>query len=62
MIKHLFHEAECNLCNYTSVSGLTYYIFANPADNNKEELKLVYVKEIDDNWWIGSGVYLPGAV
>lgn len=45
----------------TSGSGLTYYIFANPADNNKEELKLVYVKKIDDNWWIGSGVYLPGA-
>jgi signal transduction histidine kinase len=41
-------------------SGLTYYIFANPADGNKDELKLVYVKKIDDNWWIGSGVYLPG--
>jgi cytochrome c len=46
----------------TSGSGLTYYIFANPADNNKEELKLVYVKKIDDNWWIGSGTYLPGMV
>lgn len=41
-------------------SGFTYYIFANPADDNKEELKLVYVKKIDDDWYIGSGVYLPG--
>ncbi|HWQ19998.1 MAG TPA: cache domain-containing protein [Methanotrichaceae archaeon] len=44
----------------TGGSGLTYYIFANPADGNKEELKLVYVKKIDDAWWIGSGIYLPG--
>ncbi len=41
-------------------SGFTYYIFANPAHDNKEELKLVYVKKIDDDWYIGSGIYLPG--
>jgi len=41
-------------------SGFTYYIFANPANDNKEDLKLVYVKKIDDDWYIGSGIYLPG--
>lgn len=45
-----------------SGSGFTYYIFANPADDNKDELKLVYVKKIDDNWYIGSGIYLPGKI
>lgn len=36
------------------------YIFANPANDNNEDLKLVYVKKIDDDWYIGSGIYLPG--
>lgn len=42
-----------------SGSGFTYYIFANPANDNNEDLKLVYVKKIDDDWYIGSGIYLP---
>ena len=39
-------------------SGFTYYIWANPAHDNKPELKLVYVKEIDGSWYVGSGIYL----
>ena len=41
-----------------SESGFTYYIWANPAHDNKQELKLVYVKAIDDSWYVGSGIYL----
>lgn len=38
--------------------GFAYYIFANPADNNKQELKLTYVEKVDDSWWVGAGTYL----
>ena len=38
--------------------GFVYYVFANPAHDNKQELKLTYVKKVDDNWWLGSGIYL----
>jgi signal transduction histidine kinase len=38
--------------------GLTYFVFANPANNNKSELKIGYVMKVDDDWWLGSGMYL----
>lgn len=38
--------------------GFTYFIFPNPADGNKNELKIGYVMKVDDNWWLGSGLYL----
>jgi len=38
--------------------GTVYYVYANPAHNNKQELKQVYVKEIDDSWYLGSGTYM----
>lgn len=38
--------------------GFTYFIFPNPAHDNKDELKLGYVMKVDDNWWLGSGLYL----
>jgi len=50
-IKNMASAAE-------SGSGFTYYIWANPAHDNKPELKLVYVKNIDDSWYVGSGIYL----
>jgi signal transduction histidine kinase len=39
-------------------SGFDYYMFPNPAHNNKPELKLGYRMKADDNWWLGSGIYL----
>jgi polar amino acid transport system substrate-binding protein len=39
-------------------NGYAYYVFANPAHNNKQELKLVYVEKVDDTWWLASGTYL----
>jgi signal transduction histidine kinase len=38
--------------------GFTYFIFPNPAHDSKDELKLGYVMKVDDNWWLGSGLYL----
>jgi len=39
-------------------NGYAYYVFANPAHNNKQELKLTYVEKVDDTWWLASGTYL----
>jgi len=39
--------------------GSVYYIYPNPKDDYREELKLAYVVPIDDSWYIGSGIYLP---
>lgn len=39
-------------------NGFVYYVFANPAHNKKQELKLTYVEKVDDTWWLGSGTYL----
>ena len=39
-------------------SAFSYYLFPNPAHNNKPELKLGYRVKVDDNWWLGSGIYL----
>ncbi|MFA6371449.1 MAG: cache domain-containing protein [Methanothrix sp.] len=39
-------------------SGFTYFIFPNPAHDNMDELKLGYAMKVDDNWWLGSGIYL----
>jgi len=37
--------------------GFTYFIFPNPAHDNKDEMKIGYVMKVDDNWWLGSGLY-----
>jgi polar amino acid transport system substrate-binding protein len=39
-------------------SGFTYFIFPNPAHDNVDELKLGYAMKVDENWWLGSGIYL----
>jgi polar amino acid transport system substrate-binding protein len=39
-------------------NGFTYFIFPNPAHNNRQELKIGYAMKVDDSWWLGSGVYL----
>ena len=39
--------------------GSLYYIYPNPEDNYREEFKLSYVIPVDNEWFVGSGVYLP---
>jgi signal transduction histidine kinase len=38
--------------------GFTYFIFPNPAHGNRDEFKIGYVMKVDDNWWLGSGIYI----
>ena len=38
--------------------GFLYLVFQNPVHENREELKLVYLKKVDDSLWLGSGTYL----
>jgi len=40
--------------------GFFYYIWPNPAKDNARELKLCYVTKVNDDWFLASGVYLPG--
>lgn len=42
-----------------SGSGFTYYVWPNPAHPGSEELKLTYVLKVDEELWLGAGVYLP---
>jgi signal transduction histidine kinase len=37
--------------------GWVYYVTNNPADN-RDELKLSYVRPVDSTWFVGSGMYL----
>jgi signal transduction histidine kinase len=39
--------------------GPVYYITANPANNNRSEFKLSYIKPVDSTWFVGAGIYLP---
>ena len=38
--------------------GWVYYVTKNPAHNNRDELKLSYVRPVDSTWFVGSGIYL----
>ncbi|MEI6292068.1 MAG: cache domain-containing protein [Methanomicrobiales archaeon] len=38
-------------------SGFVEYYYINPTHNNATEKKLGYVMNIDDTWWLGSGIY-----
>ncbi len=40
--------------------GSIYYVYPNPANGYAEELKLGYVLPVDETWFVGSGVYMPG--
>lgn len=39
-------------------SGTMYIVFPNPSHENKEELKQVYIENVDGAFYIGSGFYL----
>ncbi|MCK9439872.1 MAG: cache domain-containing protein [Methanothrix sp.] len=38
--------------------GVLYLVFQNPVHEDREELKLIYLKKVDDSLWLGSGTYL----
>lgn len=41
-----------------SGGGYIVFVWPNPDNGNRDELKIGYVLPVDDNWWVGSGVYL----
>ncbi len=47
------------ICVTKEGKGFTYYIFPNPAHENRNEVKLAYAMKVDDDWWLGSGIYFP---
>ncbi|MHB8120287.1 MAG: cache domain-containing protein [Methanothrix sp.] len=38
--------------------GFAYYVWPNPAQDNRDELKLSYVLRVDDGLWLAAGIYL----
>jgi signal transduction histidine kinase len=38
--------------------GFTYFIFPNPARGNRDEFKIAYAMKVDENWFLGSGIYI----
>ncbi|MFA6362794.1 cache domain-containing protein [Methanoregula sp.] len=38
-------------------SGFVRFYYINPVHNRTVEAKLGYVEKIDDDWWLGSGIY-----
>jgi signal transduction histidine kinase len=38
--------------------GIMYLVFQNPIHEDREELKLVNIKKVDNNLWLGSGTYI----
>jgi hypothetical protein len=52
-IKNLIEVAK-------SGKGLACSVYPNPNKANQMQLKLLFVLKVDDNLWIGSGIYLPG--
>jgi cytochrome c len=41
----------------TDGTGFVEYTYINPTKNNRVERKLGYVMQVDDEWWLGSGIY-----
>jgi len=41
----------------TNGSGYVRFYYVNPAHNRTVESKLGYVMKVDEDWWLGSGVY-----
>jgi cytochrome c len=38
-------------------SGFVRFYYINPVHNRSIEPKLGYVEKVDDDWWLGSGIY-----
>ncbi|PKL63712.1 MAG: histidine kinase [Methanomicrobiales archaeon HGW-Methanomicrobiales-3] len=41
----------------TDGTGFVEYTYINPTQNNRVEKKLGYVEQVDEDWWLGSGIY-----
>ena len=41
-----------------SGGGYVVFVWPNPDNENRDELKIGYVLPVDDTWWVGSGTYL----
>ena len=39
--------------------GFWYYIYKNPKADNKPEFKVSYIRPVDKDWVVGTGMYLP---
>ncbi|WFN35467.1 cache domain-containing protein [Methanogenium sp. S4BF] len=39
--------------------GYLYYVFPNPSEGYRKQLKLVAIRPVDDTWFVGSGIYIP---
>jgi len=56
-------DAEGNLfikdLRETAVNGTGFstYYYINPVHDNAVEKKLGYAMSVDENWWLGSGIY-----
>lgn len=55
-----FGEKDILALSNTAKNGGGYVVFSweNPQKDNRKELKIGYVLPVDEEWWIGSGVYL----
>jgi polar amino acid transport system substrate-binding protein len=42
-------------------SGLFYYTYPEPENNMTPTIKLSYVRKVDNDWWLGSGIYIKEA-
>ena len=40
--------------------GFIYYDYPDPSHGMEDRRKMAYVTKVDDDWWIGAGIYLTG--
>lgn len=40
--------------------GYLYYVYPNPGQNFTPQVKIAYVEPVGEDWFIGSGLYIPG--
>ena len=55
-----FGEKDIQMLISAAEDGGGYVVFSwpNPKNDNEPEVKIGYVLPVDDEWWLGSGVYL----
>jgi len=41
----------------TDGTGFVEFTYINPANDRRVEKKLGYVMQVDEDWWLGSGIY-----
>ncbi|MBN1433096.1 MAG: cache domain-containing protein [Methanomicrobiaceae archaeon] len=62
LIEHegAFGEKDIRMLVSAAADGGGYVVFSwpNPDNEDKPEIKIGYVLPVDDEWWLGSGVYL----